>query len=81
MSTLHLQQANREGVTHLYKGSSPRNMPVWSVHMEVPGLLWWPTWEGRAACAQNAATLAVADFHAQWGGIPVRVTSVYEVRS
>lgn len=67
--------------TGLSEGRVACYCPTWSVRMEVPGLLWWPTWEGRAACAQNAATLAVADFHAQWGGVPVRVTSVCEVRA
>lgn len=49
--------------------------------MEVPGLLWWPSWEGRAIDAQAAAALALADFNARFGGVPIRVTSVCEVRA
>ncbi|WP_290904411.1 hypothetical protein [Aquabacterium sp.] len=68
-------------VTHLYKGSPARNAPTWAVRMEVPGLLWWPSWEGRAVDDQAAAALALADFRAKWGGVPIRVTSVCEVRA
>ncbi len=71
----------RGEVTHLYKGSPARNLPTWAVRMEAPGLLWWPSWEGRAIDAQAAAALALADFRAKWGGVPIRVTSVCEVRS
>lgn len=59
----------------------PCYSPTWAVRMEVPGLLWWPSWEGRAIDAQAASDLAVAEFRAKWGGVPVRVTSVCEVRS
>ena len=60
---------------------TPETLRRWRVSMEVPGFLWWPTWEGPAGDIEQATELARASFFDQWGGMPLNVKAVVEVRS
>lgn len=60
---------------------TPETLRRWRVSMEVPGFLWWPTWEGPARDTEHAEELARASFFDQWGGMPLTIKAVVEVRS